>query len=433
MVKKIKTIEQGLKHAELSLNKVLNEIQSLNDLSKYKTFKSKVEHFSEELSCYLFFDKFIDQLDEDVNAKNGLREVTKEVSSFLIKIGSLYVKITDFDEDGKPLLDISKVQFTETNGKYTLSLDDAIDHDDVNLVQNKLTSYTDMIKNGSSPTDAAMSVAVDSILVITAYSMKINKEIEKLKVEKVFTDIFNSLKRYPNAFKTSFKFNTIAAMAASLVFSGIMLFIWIGISKIKDVQLKDTMETILNNDFVKAQITTTVKLITDAITGENVKGQKLCGCIPLCCRSSIDVIDVNDNLQDDLDKLIAQTETDETKKSKTLSTSPLVLTIPSSSSLDKELSPVVPAPPGQHSALMISPIPVNLNVDVSVTDNEVTEIVDANIPRVSTPIPLPARLSVQSPVPSPIHLSDDVNIETNDEPIINSAVDTIEPVVERES
>jgi hypothetical protein len=307
MSKKIQTIEQGLKHAEKSLNSVLNKIQSLEDLSKYTTFKSKVEHFSEELSCYLFFNKFIDQMDQNINAKNGLREVTKEVSSFLIKIGALYVKITDFDEDGKPLLDISKVQFTKNDGKYTMCLDDVIDYDDVNLVQNKLSSYTDMVKSGSSPTDAAISVALDSILGITSYSLKINKEIEKLQVEKVFTDIFNSLKHYPKAFKTSFKFQTITALTSSLVFSGIMLFIWVSISKIKDVQLKDTMLSILNNDFVKAQITTTAKLITDVITGENVNRLKLFGCIPTSCRSS-DIVDLNNNLQDDLDKLIYQTE-----------------------------------------------------------------------------------------------------------------------------
>ena len=112
----------------------------------------------------------------------------------------------------------------------------------------------------------------------------------------------------------------------------------------------------------------------------------------MCYGSSIDVADVNNDLQDDLDKLISQTETSKSQKQ-----SHLVLAIPSNVSIDSQSSSDVPPPPGHpgfQDVLWESPIPnsSHLNINVSVTDDQVF-------------------IPVITPVAPPSSPSNDANIE----------------------
>lgn len=308
---KVKTVEQGIQHAENAINKVLEEFQTF-DSTKFSSFRERVEYFSQELSCYLFFDKTVEDIVNTNEGKLGmdvLNEILDDISKFIAKIGSLYVKITDFDGDGKPILDITKAQFNKVNGKYVISLDDVLDYDDVNTIKNKIEDFSDAVKAGD--TGAAVTVAIESIMGIIQYSLAIYQDVKDMNIGDAFKDIFTTLKNYPNTVSKNFRFKTVPAMATSLVFSGIMLFTWIGIAKIPNANARDTVTQLLKNSFVKNQIHSTVDLIVRAIQGEDLTDAKICGCIPLCCKGDKDLQKVNRKLQDDLDALISMTESQE--------------------------------------------------------------------------------------------------------------------------
>ena len=302
------TVEDGLQHSENVINSVLDKIQSF-DNEHFGSFREKVNYFSKELSCYLFFNKTVEQIRNTNEGKLDMEELEKmlnDISQFIAKIGALYVKITDFDGDGRPILDITKAQFHKINGKYVLSLDDVLDYDDINVIKNKIEDFTGAIKIGD--TSGAVSIAIESIFGIIQYSLTIYSEVKTMNIGTVFTDIFTTLKNYPKTVNENFRFKTISALAASLVFSGIMLFIWIGINKIPDTNVKETVTKLLENEFVKTQLSSIVNLIVRAIQGENLTNVKICGCIPLCCKGDIKLQEVNNKLQDDLDALIALSE-----------------------------------------------------------------------------------------------------------------------------
>lgn len=306
--KRIVSIADGLNQAETSINNVLDKIQSLDDL-EFPTFKEKVEYFAKELSCYLFFNQDIEELKKDPQVQDDLsamEDILEEITQFLAKIGALYVKITDFDKDGRPILDLSRARFVEVNGKWTLSLDDILDHDDVQVIEGKINAFAAAVKEGD--TGSAVTIAIESIIGVVQYSLSIYKDIKDMSISKAFADIFATLKNYPNTVSKKFRFKTVPALATSLVFTGIMLFIWIGISKIPHASTHDAISDLLHNDFVKSQIESTVNLITRAIQGEDMRGLKICGCIPLCCPGDAELQEANEKLQDDLDALIAGTE-----------------------------------------------------------------------------------------------------------------------------
>lgn len=313
MSKKVGTVEKSLNHAEDALNKVLSKIHTFKHSSDASELKKQINNFAEEYASYLFFGKSLKEFEKQLSlAGSNVKDITEEVATFMKKIGLLYVAITDFDEDGKPLLDISAAKFVKKNGKYTLSLDDVIDKDDVNIVTNGIHSFADAVS--AKDTGAVLGVALDSMLGIAEYSMKIQNKIDELNITQVFRDMFATIKRYPDALRKSFKFNTVVSLAAGLIFSGIMLFMVIGISNIKDAKLQESLTIILNNRSIKAQIKMSVELITDAMTGEDVKGKKICFCIPLCCGDAPEPA-ISNNLQDDLDALIKLSEAGRKKTS----------------------------------------------------------------------------------------------------------------------
>ena len=303
----INSIEDGLQHSEDVINNILEKMQSF-DVNHFGSFRDKVNYFSTELSCYLFFNKTVEEIKNTKEGKLGMDELGKifnDISQFIAKIGALYVKITDFDGDGRPILDITKAQFEKINGKYVLVLDNILDYDDINAIKDKIDSFSDSIKIGD--TSGAVTIAIESIFGIIQYSLTIYSEIKTMNIGTVFNDIFTTLKNYPKIVSENFRFKTVPAMASSLVFSGIMLFIWIGISKIPNTDIRETFDKLLRNEFVKTQMSNTVHLIVRAIQGENLTNVKICGCIPLCCKGDIELQKVNDKLQDDLDTLISMT------------------------------------------------------------------------------------------------------------------------------
>lgn len=310
--KKIVSISEGMDHAEDALNNVLEKIQ---DFEKFDSFKEKIKYFSKELSCYLFFNKTLDDMRATTEGKEGfehLESILDEITVFLAKIGSLYVKITDFDGDGKPILDITKARFVEENGRYVLSLDDVLDYDDVDIIEGKINEFASSIREKN--TEKAISVAIESIMGIITYSYNIYSEVKAINISQAFNNIFIKLQSYPKVVSENFRFKTVPALATSLVFSGIMLFVWIGLSKIPDISTREGLMSLLKNDFVKGQINSSVDIIVRAISGEDLTGVKLCGCIPLCCKGDVNLQESTDDLQDELDFLMASSEVTESHK-----------------------------------------------------------------------------------------------------------------------
>lgn len=296
----ISSVDGAYSYAELNLNKVMKIFDAVSG-GGFSDFKARTTYFSRELSCHLFFGKSIEELSDIIKDETELNELLDDISSFVVKIGSLYVTVTDFDKDGVPLLDLTKVRFKMENGKYHLVLEDVIDDGDVHAIVDPAKDLIAAVKKKDA--GEAIRIVVESLFGVAQYSMTIYEEFKDFDIEKIFSDIFDSLQLYPEVVSKHLQFRSVQAMTAGLIFSGVMLFVWVGVSQIPDSSVRTIVSGLLSDRFVRGQLDRVIKLITEVMTGT----AKISNCcIPSPCCGNI--AEINENLQKDLDTLIAGTE-----------------------------------------------------------------------------------------------------------------------------
>ena len=277
------------KYIEYSKNTIKKNLLNNIDLSNEK----KINNFIDNISSHLFFDK---PLNEMINKFDiNICETISILSKIIIKIGALYITVTDLDNDGIPVINLNNVKLKKTiNGKPKITMSDYIDYGDINIPIEKINNKIGIIDNNMSDIvnsdfninniiskiNNIVNVISESTIEINSYSKKVSDMSNE--VIQLFNNLWMLIQQYPKNLKKLLKFKNIISLISSSIFTGIMIFIILSVSKLDNKFLKNIIYKIFEDNFIMCQLKNSVELITNIIINDTPK-KCICFKFNICC------------------------------------------------------------------------------------------------------------------------------------------------------
>jgi len=303
------------KYIEYSKNIIKKNLLTNVDLSN----ETKINDFINNISSHLFFNK---PLNEMIN-KFGIEicDIITNLSKIIIKIGALYITVTDLDNDGIPVINLNNVKLKKSiNGKAKITMSDYIDYGDIEIplenINNKIgiidNSISDIIEsdfninNIINKINKVVNVISESTLEINSYSKKVTEM--STEIIKLFNNLWILIQQYPKNLKKILKFKNIISLITSSIFTGIMIFIILSVSKLDNKFLKNIIFKIFENNFIMSQLKNSVDLITDIIINETPR-KCFCFKLNICCKKTEHCESIDTTVIDnDLSTILKNTE-----------------------------------------------------------------------------------------------------------------------------